>query len=47
MKSCKAVADPLPARRELGWQARVSLTVGLATTIDWHRRQKNRPAGGG
>lgn len=36
----QAVADPLPARTDLSWQARVGLTDGLVATIDWHRQQR-------
>ena len=35
----QAVANPLPALHNLGWQARVSLADGLAATIAWHRQQ--------
>jgi dTDP-glucose 4,6-dehydratase len=28
-------------RRELSWQPRISLEVGLQSTIDWYREQKS------
>ena len=39
----QAIADPLAAQIELGWQAQVGLTDGLAATIEWHRQQKPAP----
>ncbi len=39
----QAIADPVPAQRDLGWKARVSLADGLAATIDWHRQRKAAP----
>ena len=36
----QAIANPVLAQNELGWQARVNLADGLAATIDWHRQQR-------
>jgi UDP-glucuronate 4-epimerase len=37
------VADADETRRELGWQARISLEDGLRTQLDWHRMLDESP----